>query len=121
MYFNSLPNAKEYSKTFAVIDNNARVLIAEGNKAELERCFGYGNVFETREKALIALEERKAPKVHHLTDDERKALEREQIAYGRSQMTEEEKAEARESRKPIAQKQLEFARYMMAMERGVLV
>ena len=108
-------------KDFAVIENNARVLIANGNRMELERCFGYGNVFETREMALVALEERKAPKVHHLTDEERRVLEREQIAYGRSKMTETEKAEAKERRKSIEQKQLEFGRMMMAMERGVLV
>lgn len=116
MYFNSLPYAKEYSKTFAVIDKNARVLRADGNRADLERYFGHGNVFDSMEKALVALEERKAPKVHHLTDEERRVLEREQIAFGRSQMTEEEKAEARERKKSIDQIQLEFGRMMMRLE-----
>lgn len=108
-------------KDYFAIENGKIRWVASESKMELVRMFGYGNVFDSRTEAEVTLEERNKPKVHHLTDDERKRLEAEQIAYGRSKMTEKELAEAKEQRKSIDQIQLEFGRMMMAMERGVLV
>ncbi len=108
-------------KDYFAIENGKIRWVASESKMELVRMFGYGNVFDSRTEAEETLEERNKPKVHHLTDNERKRLEAEQIAYGRSKMTEKELTEAKEQRKSIDQIQLEFGRMMMAMERGVLV
>ena len=119
MYFNALPDTKVYQKTFFAIDNGRVICVESENKADLLRFFGNGNVFDSKARALTELEERNKPKVHHLTDEECKRLEAEQIAYGRSQMTETELAEVREKRKSIDQIQLEFGRMMMRLELAV--
>lgn len=116
MYFNALPDTKVYQKDFFVIENGKVKWVQGENKMEMIRFFGYGNVFNNKADAHSALEERNKPKVHHLTDEERKILEAEQIAYGRSQMTETELLEAKRQRKTIDQIQLEFGRMMMRLE-----
>ena len=77
----------------------------------------FGEVFFNRAEAVKVLFAPKTEKVRVLTDEERRQLELEQIAYGRSLMTEEEKAEARERNKSIDQRQLEFARMMQQTEK----
>lgn len=78
---------------------------------ELTR-INFGNVFYTR---IEAIEYSKLPKevpCKHLSDEEMRRIDKEQLEFGRSMMTEEEKAEARERRKSIDQLQLEFGREM---------
>lgn len=81
----------------------------------------FGNVFFNRTQAIeFALQPKEKP-CRYLTDEERAEIEREQIAFGKSQMTEEEKREARERRKSIDQLQLEFGREMERRARLGLV
>lgn len=103
-------------KYYYCIENEKVTTVEAESKTELERFFGHGNVFENKADAVIIRDERRKPKVRHLSDEERKILEAEQIAYGRSQMTETELLEAKRQRKTIDQIQLEFGRMMMRLE-----
>lgn len=94
----------------------------------------FGNIYFTypdaiKAKQLLEEDERK-PKERALTDEERRVLEAEQIAYGWAQFTEEEKTEINSHYKWVKDKkgndvkvpktiddyQLEFAREQMALE-----
>lgn len=104
---------------FFIINGKASTILADESEIpSLKNQFGtmYRTFPEAKraEEQLLA-EENKANKPKFLTDEERKALEKEQIAYGRSQMTEEEKAEARQEHKSIDQLQWEFAMQMMGI------
>ena len=85
----------------------------------------YGNVYNTKADCLDAI--RKATETstwltcrRHLSDAERKQLEKEQWLFAKSMFTEEDWAivhENREKRKGIDKIQLEFGREMMRRER----
>lgn len=108
-------------QTYFVIDGNRVIRVDGNNVREIEAFFGKKNVFTTQKEAYDMLNSHNEPtKVkHHLTDEERKILEAEQIAYGRSMMTAEELAEVKQKRKSIDQLQLEFGRMMMKMEQAI--
>ena len=78
---------------------------------ELTR-INFGNVFFTRAEAIDFSMQPKEIPCKHLSDEEMRRIDEEQIAFGRSMMTEEEKREARERRKSLDQLQLEFGREM---------
>lgn len=86
MYFNALPNPKIYLKDFFAIENGKVLWVQSESKDELVHMFGYGNVFDSKAEANVALEERKQPPKHHFNDDERKAMEDEQMKFGRMMM-----------------------------------
>lgn len=116
MFFNSLPNPKTYTKYYWVIENDKKYFVAEAeSKLELEQFFGHGNVFDSKTDVITEFNIRKAPK-NHKTDEERRLLELEQLAYGNALMTETEKAEVIEERKTTDELQLEFARMMQQTE-----
>ena len=83
------------------------------DRTEIERIRNqFGNVFFNRTQAIEYSKLPKEVPCKHLSDEEMKRLDKEQYAFGWSQMTEEEKREARERRKSIDQLQLEFGREM---------
>lgn len=92
-------------------------MVMTDNPTEIDRAkVQYGRVFFNKPEADAFAKLPKPKRVRRLTDEERKQLELEQIAYGRSLMTETEKAEAKERKKTIDQIQLEFGRMMMRLE-----
>jgi len=111
-------------RLYFAIENNG-ITRVNGDFHEIERFFGYGNVFMNITDANDALTERKKPKKHHLTDTERREMEVEQQKFGWSKFTKEEKAEIKAKYKYVNGKrvlktiddmQLEFARMMMRTE-----
>jgi len=80
------------------------------------RELGNGRVFNTRAECLEALNG-EVEKPRYISDEERKRIEALQLEWGRSLLTEEEKAIIREKRKNIDQVQREFGRYMMRKEK----
>lgn len=100
---------------FFVINGKASTILAdESDIPSLKNQFG--TMYRTLPEAKRVAEQLKAePKVKHYTDEERRELEALQIEWGRSRLTEEEKATLREERKPIDQQQWEFAMQMMGI------
>ena len=113
MYFNALPNAKTYQKTFFVIENGKCIRVEAETETEVIRYFGYGNVFKTQMECLNAINEMSKPKERKLSDYEIKQLLKAQREFGRSLMTQLDWDIRRENLKSIEQKQKEFARQMM--------
>lgn len=112
-------------RQYYAIENGRVITVESERKGDLVSFFGHGNVFDTRKEAETIRDERNAPKVHHLTDEERKATEIEQQKYGWAMFTDEEKAEIKAKYKyvngvrvlkTIDDYQLEFARQMMRLE-----
>lgn len=103
-------------KTFYAIENGKVALVECDSRKEVERLFGYGNVFENNMECLKEIRQRALPKQRKLSESEMKNLIKEQIAYGRSLMSEIDWAIRKESLKSIDAKQREFARQMMKGE-----
>lgn len=102
---------------FFIINGKPTTILAdESELSSLKNQFG--QMFSSLPEAKRVAEEMKkeTEMIRYYTDEERKELEREQIAFGRSKMTDEEKAEAKRERKTIDQLQIEFGRMMMRKE-----
>lgn len=83
------------------------------DKLEIERIRNqFGNVFFTRIEAVEFSMQPKEKPCRSLTDEEMREIDKQQMKFGWSQMTEEERREARERRKSLDQLQLEFGREM---------
>ena len=90
------------------------VITDDTTEIELTRV-RYGNVFFNKREADEFARLPKPKRERHYTDEERKQLEALQIEWGRSRLTEEEKATLREEHKSIDQQQWEFAMQMMGI------
>ena len=101
--------------TFYFVNDNGNLRTFETN-SELEIAKArvkFGNVFFNRLDAIKEINKPIPCKVRPLTEKE----EREQYLWGLSQMTEIDKAIAREEHKSIDEQQSEFAQMMMQKER----
>lgn len=101
--------------TFFIIDNGkVRCFITDSTREIDLAKTKYGEIFYTRTEAVRVAMQPKAKPIHYLTDEERKLLELEQIAYGRSQMTESERAEIVREKTTYERlvEEFEFARHM---------
>ena len=85
----------------------------------------YGNVYRTKAECQNAIKinaEKQATEIkyRHITDEERKRIEREQYLFAKSMWTNEDWRIVRENRakkKSIDEQQLDYAREMMRRER----
>ena len=78
--------------TYFYVDNGKTHMVLTDNKTEIELTrVKYGNVFFNKRDADAYANQPKPKRVRHLSDEERKQLELEQMAYGRSQTPKTEK------------------------------
>ena len=101
---------------YAVENGKRKPTICEGEKMELVRYFGYGNVFDTMADAQSEIDKRNTPPEKKYSWEEHVKLYKEQYKFAWSQMTETEKKWARERKKSLEQEQLEYGRMMMRLE-----